>query len=90
MDMKMAVIAVVTICGLILLIGILKRKAEVLLNFVVRIAVGFIGIFFMNAFLAQKGIDLSVGFNAVSALTLGTLGFGGFLLLYGIMFIQLL
>ncbi len=90
MDMKMAVIAVATICGLILLIGILKQKAEILLNFAVRIAVGFIGIFFMNAFLAQKGIDISVGFNAVSALTLGTLGFGGFVLLYGIMFIQLL
>lgn len=90
MDMKYAVLAVAGICVLVLIIGILKRKAEIFLNFMVRIVVGFIGVYFLNAFLSQRGIDVAVGINVMSALTLGSLGFGGFVLLYGILFIQLL
>ena len=90
MDMKYGVMAVAGICVLVLLIGILKQKAEIFLNFMVRIVVGFIGVYFLNAFLAKQGIDVAVGFNIFSALTLGTLGMGGFALLYGIMFLQLL
>ena len=90
MDMKYAFLAVAGICILVLLIGILKQKAEIFLNFMVRIVVGFIGVYFLNAFLAQQGVDVAVGLNVVSALTLGTLGIGGFVLLYGIMFLQLL
>lgn len=90
MDMKYGVIAVAGICILVLLIGILKRKAEIFLNFMVRIVVGFIGVYFLNTLLARQGIDVAVGLNVFSALTLGTLGMGGFVLLYGIMFLQLL
>ena len=90
MDLKYGVLAVAGICVLVLLIGVLKRKAEIFLNFTVRIVVGFIGVYFFNAFLARQGIDVAVGLNVFSALTLGTLGMGGFALLYGIMFLQLL
>ena len=82
MDLKYGVLAVAGICVLVLLIGVL--------NFTVRIVVGFIGVYFLNAFLARQGIDVAVGLNVFSALTLGTLGMGGFALLYGIMFLQLL
>ncbi|MBQ8662572.1 MAG: pro-sigmaK processing inhibitor BofA family protein [Eubacterium sp.] len=75
---------------LVLLIGILRRKAEIVLNFLVRMVVGMVGVYVVNLILAQKGIDLAVGLNAVSALTLGSLGFGGFLLLYGVLFLNLL
>lgn len=90
MDMRYAVLAVVGICVLVLLIGVLKQKSEFILNFLVRMAVGLIGVYFLNTFLAQRGIDVAVGFNVINALTLGTLGFGGFLLLYGVLFLTLL
>ena len=90
MDIKYAVISVLAVCGLVLLIGVLRRKAEVVLNFFVRMVVGLVGVYIVNVILAKNGIDLAVGVNAVSALTLGSLGFGGFLLLYGILLLNFL
>lgn len=90
MEIKYAILAVVGVCALVLMIGILRRKAEIVLNFFVRMVVGMVGIYVVNAILAQKGIDLAVGLNAVSALTIGSLGFGGFLLLYGVLLLNLL
>lgn len=90
MDIRYAAAALAGVCLLVLLIGILRQRAELILNFTVRIVVGFIGIYLLNAFLARQGISVEVGLNIFSALTLGTLGAGGFLLLYGIMFLQLL
>lgn len=89
-DMKYAVLAVAGVCALVLIIGIMRRRAELILNFFVRMVVGLVGVYLVNFLLAQKGIDLSVGINAVSALTLGSLGFGGFLLLYGVMLLNFL
>ena len=90
MDMRYAVLAVLSVCGLVLLIGVLRRKAELVLNFFVRMVVGLTAVFVLNTILAQRGIDLSVGLNALSALTLGSLGFGGFLLLYGTLLLNFL
>lgn len=90
MDIRYGIIAVAGICLLVLLIGVLRRKAEVVLNFFVRMVVGMVGVYVVNMILARQGIDVSVGLNAVSALTLGSLGFGGFLLLYGVLFLNLL
>ena len=90
MDMKFAAMAVAGICILVLLIGILKQKSEFILNFLVRMSVGLICVYFVNTFLAARGIGVAVGVNLLSALTLGSLGFCGFLLLYGILFLDLL
>lgn len=90
MDIRYGIIAVAGVCLLVLLIGVLRRKAEVVLNFFARMVVGMVGVYVVNMILARQGIDVSVGLNAVSALTLGSLGFGGFLLLYGVLFLNLL
>ena len=90
MEIKYAVIALAVVCGLIFLIGFLRKKAEIVLNFFVRMVVGLVGVYVVNAILARQGIDIAVGINAVSALTLGSLGFGGFLLLYGVLLLGLL
>lgn len=90
MEIKYAILALGIVCGLVLLIGFLRRKAEIVLNFFVRMVVGLVGVYIVNAILARNGIDIAVGINALSALTLGGLGFGGFLLLYGVMFLSLL
>ncbi len=72
------------VCGLVLIIAVLKQRAQLLLNFLVRVALGSICILFTNDFLAERGIALSVGLNPVSLLTAGALGFSGVALLYGI------
>lgn len=90
MNTEIGIMAIAGVCILILIIGILKKRAEILLNFAARAVVCFIVVYFLNSFFASKGIHVSVGFNAISILTFGSLGFCGMLALYGIMFLQLL
>lgn len=73
------------ICLLVMLIALLKCRAQIVLNFLVRMVLGAVCIVFVNDILASQGISLSVGINPVSLLTTGTLGFGGVALLYGIL-----
>lgn len=71
-------------CGVILLIALLKKRARFLLNFLVRIILGGIGIYFANNLLKEQQIAVAVGLNPVSLLTIGTLGISGFVLLYAL------
>ncbi len=84
-------IAVISgVCLLVILIGVLKKNAEILLNFAARVAVCFICTHFLNAFFTGRGLDVAIGVNLISVLTYGTLGFSGMAALYGIMLLQLL
>ena len=85
MDKEMGMAVILGICVLVLVIGLMKRKAELLLNVMVRLVVGVIAIYFMNEFLATQGSTIAVGINPVSLITIGTLGVGGFGLLYGVL-----
>lgn len=90
MDKQTVIFIMVGICVLVLLIGILKRKAAILLNVIVRIIVGCVGIILFNDFLHQQGIPVAAGLNPLNILTVGSLGTGGFALIYGILFYNLL
>lgn len=90
MDTKYGMLAMVAICIVVLAIGFLRRNAEVLLNFVVRSVVGTMAIYLTNMVLFEMGIEGAVGINPISVLTVGSLGTGGFGLLYGILFYNLL
>lgn len=90
MDTRNSMLAVIGICVVVLLIGFLRRKAEIILNFLVRSVLGVVGIYLMNTLLAQVGISGAVGLNAISVLTVGSLGTGGLGLLYGILFYNML
>lgn len=76
--------------GLVLMILLLKKRMQLVLNFLVRSVLGAIGIIFANDFLATQGIAVAVGLNPISVLTIGTLGFGGFAMLYGIVMCKFL
>ena len=76
--------------ALVLSILLLKSRARLLLNFVVRMALGSFCIVFVNRPLEAQGIALAVGINPVSLLTSGTLGFSGIALMYGIVACQFL
>lgn len=90
MDTGKSMLAIIGICAAVLLIGFLRRNAEIILNFLVRTVLGVLGIYGMNMLLAQAGISAAVGINPLSVLTVGMLGTGGFGLLYGILFYNLL
>lgn len=59
-------------------------------RFLVRMIIGMALIFFLNQVFDNVGLDLSVGYNAVSMAASGTLGVPGVLLLYGIVACRLL
>lgn len=82
--MKLLLFVFIMCLFLILLVWILRKKIEIVLNFLLRIVFGFLAIFLANYCLAYYKIDISVGYNPISALTLGTLGISGFVMLYGI------
>lgn len=90
MDIKMGALALVGICILALAIGVLRRKAEILLNFCVRAILGVVAIYTVNMALNGRGMEQTVGLNTISVLTVGSLGTGGFALLYGILFYNML
>ena len=90
MSKETGIAVIVGICLLVLLIGIIKQKAEHVVNFVVRMAVGAAAIVFCNQLLSKNGIDIMVGLNPWSLTTVGLLGAGGFTLLYAIMAYRLM
>lgn len=90
MDTKYGMLAMAAICIVVLAIGFLRRNAEVLLNFMVRAVVGTLAIYLTNMMLLEMGMEGAVGINPISVLTVGSLGTGGFGLLYGILFYNLL
>lgn len=80
MSKETGIMVIIGICLLVLFIGILKQRADLVLNFVVRMAAGAVAIVFCNQLLSKNGIDIMVGL----------LGAGGFTLLYGIMAYRLM
>lgn len=88
--MEYGIIAIIVICALVLLIGALKQKSKIVFQFLTRAVVGLVCIYFCNEFLKMQEISVSVGLNPISFFTVGSLGIGGFILLYGIMFYQIL
>ncbi len=67
-----------------------NRRSRLIVNFIVRAILGLSIIFFVNEYLAFRGISVSVGINGVSFLTSGFLGLPGVCLLYGILWYQTL
>ena len=67
-----------------------EQKSHILVNFLVRAIIGIAIIFFVNEFLASKGISAQVGRNPVTFLTSGVFGIPGVALLYGITIYQIL
>ena len=74
MSKETGIMVIIGICLLVLFIGILKQRADLVLNFVVRMAAGAVAIVFCNQLLSKNGIDIMVGLNPWSLTTVGLLG----------------
>lgn len=70
----------------VIFIGAIRRKTECIINFVLRMVVGTILIYFTNRITYYYGLDISVAINPVSILVSGFLGIPGVVALYGINF----
>lgn len=81
---------IIAVCGLVLLIGAMRSRMEWLLNVFMRSILGTVTMYFVNSTLANVGISLGVGINAVTVLTSGILGLPGLLALYGLGIYKLL
>lgn len=64
------------------------KQSHIIINFFIRAIIGFAIIFFVNQYLADKEIPISVGMNPITFVASGTLGAPGVALLYGITFYQ--
>ena len=85
MSTSTGIMLIITACALVLIIGVLRRKAAFLLHFFVRMLVGGMAIYVTNGCLASAGIGLAVGLNIVNLCIVGCLGTGGFAMLYAIL-----
>lgn len=80
--MGMVVLAI--ICGIILLVLLLRKRAQIILNFLVRTVLGAIMILLVNDILQKQGFDIYVGLNPVTLLNIRNPWFPGVALLYGL------
>ncbi len=90
MSHQTGILLIAAACGIVLLIGAVRRKVEWVLNVAMRSILGTVAMYFVNSALASAGISLGVGINAVTVLTSGILGLPGLIALYGIGIYQLL
>lgn len=90
METYTGVFFIVGILGVVLLIGVLRNRAELLVNFVLRGISGMLVIYFLNFFLENTMPAMGVGYNVLTFLTSAFLGFPGVAALYGINFYMLL
>lgn len=90
MNHNLGMIAIVIICVVLVLLAAIKRKAEWLLNLVMRSILGTLAIYFINGGLSIAGYSLGIGLNAITVLTSAILGIPGLLALYGIGIYQML
>ena len=86
----LGVTAIIVVCGAVLIMGVMKRKMEWLLNIFMRSILGTIAIYFINNGLSSMGIELGVGINPLTVLTSGILGLPGLAAIYGIGFYRFL
>lgn len=84
MEGKEILIVIAGICLVLLVIGLMKKKFDLLVNFGLRLAMGLLGIYIINLLLGNFGISLQVGMNGYNALLVGLFGVPGFLLVYGL------
>ncbi len=84
MENGMGTTLIVAVCVMVLLVGVLRKKMEWLLNFIMRSILGAIALYFINSALAAGGIFLGVGINLITVLTIGIFGIPGLCVLYGV------
>ncbi|RDY31255.1 pro-sigmaK processing inhibitor BofA family protein [Lachnotalea glycerini] len=90
MKFNQAALLMVVMCVIVLVIVFVKIRMEFIINFILRMVFGAVGIYFLNSLFIAKGLDALVGINFGTVGAIGILGIPGFLLVYAIALFQLL
>lgn len=90
MSKSQGMLYMVLVFGIVLMIILFKTKIEFFINMVLRMMMGTIGVCFVNGILLSQGLESGIGINVLTLGVIGLLGFPGFILLYGMVFYQLL
>ncbi len=77
-------IAAVMITAVVLLFVAIRKKSDLILNFVLRGILGTIGMYLINQLLLTQELAMTVAINPITVLTSAGLGVPGLILLYGI------
>lgn len=77
---------IIVICIIFIGICIIRRRPDLIVDFLLRSCVGTAGIYLLDFVLRLGGYQISVGINAFTILSNGLLGLPGFILLYGLAF----
>lgn len=77
---------IIAACTAFIVICLIMKKPELLVDFVLRACVGTAGIYLLDFVLGLGGYQIAVGVNAFTVLSNGLLGLPGFILLYGLAF----
>lgn len=90
MDTKIGIFIIIGVCAIVLAIGILRRRVDIVLNFILRAVVGIVVISIINQILGTQNTLITVGVNPISVITTGVLGLPGVALLYGIVLTKII
>lgn len=77
-------IVIITACLVFIGACIVKKRPDMMVDFLLRAFVGTAGIYLLDFVLTSCGYQVAVGINAFTILTNGLLGLPGFILLYGL------
>lgn len=84
-NVESKILILIVIIGLtILIVSLIKKRFDLIVNFGLRIFAGLLAIYILNTILKGFNLDLAVGMNSLTALVVGVLGLPGFALLYGL------
>lgn len=81
-------LGIILFSTIVLFVITFKRHKGSLINMMLRLVGGLVGVICTNWIMALIGVNLYVGINIWTAVTVGTLGFPGYLMLYGILYLQ--
>ena len=90
MSKSQGMLYLVLVFGIVLMIILFKTKIEFFINLVLRMMMGTVSVCVINGILLSQGVDCGIGVNVLTLGVIGVLGFPGFILLYGMVFYQLL
>lgn len=80
-------LVIVGMLFIVIFIGAVRKKVECIINFVLRMILGTIVIYFANQIFLFYGLSLSVAINPLSILISGFLGIPGVVVLYAVNYI---
>lgn len=78
------------VTSFVVVIAVLKSRANMVFRFLVQAVLGGILIYGMNLFFLSQNIASIIALNPLTVLTCGFLGIPGFLLLFGVQILSMI